>query len=352
MRKIYKKVGLILLIISIPLTNAACKMKDKQKVVSDNISLSAKKEANEIQRNIKLGSDSIEKDNYKEAKQYFDKAIALDKSNKNTYLIIKDKYLEKERLDDAYAVIKLAVNNKVDVDNMKNVLIGLKQKFSAINLNDNVKQKDKYSLPQYTTIKVDDKDTKTQIKWNKPSEVDTSKTGKYTFEGETEEYGRTVKLTLNVAAEPQITKFSAILSNAYESNGKKYLTVYLADYYEGTEAMSQVEKDGFQAKGSIADMEGYYIRYRKVSKTYEISPDANLNMLSSMVEYIDNDNKQDTKKHTEGAFVCYKLNFDDFKYYTLNLNNKFGEGSMNRALLSWVTLKDGVVNEIVGIHTP
>lgn len=63
-------------------------------------------------------------------------------------------------------------------------------------INNNIKQNDKYSLPSKVTAKMTDNSTmEVEVTWN-PSNVDTSKIGTYTYEGIVSRYSSKVKLTL------------------------------------------------------------------------------------------------------------------------------------------------------------
>ena len=52
--------------------------------------------------------------------------------------MIKDKYIEANRLDDAYYFINLAIMNNVDVEKMKEVQKEISSKFEVVQLNDEV----------------------------------------------------------------------------------------------------------------------------------------------------------------------------------------------------------------------
>ena len=67
----------------------------------------------------------MEEENYDKAKKWYEKAISMSKANVDTYKKIKDKYLEKGRSDDAYRIVRLAIDNKVDVNNMKKLALDL-----------------------------------------------------------------------------------------------------------------------------------------------------------------------------------------------------------------------------------
>lgn len=192
---ISKGIILMLLLSSVAL---ACDRKDKQTVLADNVSVEAKQDENEIQRDILLGDKYLQQDKYEDAKQYYEKAISLDKGNKKTYLTIKDKYLEKGRLDDAYYIIKLAVQNNVDTENMNKVLEQIRGKFEIVNIKDHIRTNDKYTLPSEVTVKINNVDTKVPVKWNSNPAVDTSKAGKFSYEGNCVQYERKVKVALDI----------------------------------------------------------------------------------------------------------------------------------------------------------
>ncbi|MDT8717129.1 Ig-like domain-containing protein [Clostridium sp. 19966] len=196
----------------------ACKAKDKQIVLTNNISQQAKAEEDEISEKVKAGNKYLSEGKYAEARTIYENAISMDKGNKNTYLEIKDSYIEAGRLDDAFYIIKLAIENKVDTDSMKEQLEAIKQKFQVVNLTGSVNQNEYFKLPETANFKINNVDTEVDINWN-ISSIDTSNTGTYTFEGTAQEYERPVKFVLTVK-KPANNQPSKATTQSPESNPK------------------------------------------------------------------------------------------------------------------------------------
>ena len=184
----------ILLCISI---FTACNAKDKQIMLSNNMSQQAKAEENEISEKVKEGNKCLSEEKYDEARTIYENAISIDKGNKNTYLEIKDSYIEAGRLDDAFYIINLAIENKVDTNNMKDQLEGIKKKFQVVNLTGSVNQNEYFKLPETATFKINNMNTEVNVNWN-ISSIDTAKPGTYTFEGTALGYERPIKFVLTV----------------------------------------------------------------------------------------------------------------------------------------------------------
>lgn len=69
---------------------------------------------NKIHQNIEQGSANLNSGKINEAKQSFEHAIFLKQENKETYILIKDKYLKSARLDDALSILKEGKNNGIE----------------------------------------------------------------------------------------------------------------------------------------------------------------------------------------------------------------------------------------------
>lgn len=223
------KILLLSLILVVSVSDIGCGRKDKQKVISNNVSIGSKQEEDEIQRDIELGNNYLLQGKYDNAKQSYEKAIYLNIGNKQTYLTIKDKYLEKGRIDDAYYIIKLAMQNNVDTANMSTILYQISGRFEIVNIQASIAQNQKYTLPEEATIKINGVDTKAAIKWNNPS-IDTSKVGNLTCEGNCEQYGRKVKLILNIELSQQ--EAQKILINKLKP-GENIRFDYIKDFQDG-----------------------------------------------------------------------------------------------------------------------
>ena len=192
-KRFIAKVTIILLLM---ITFIGCGVENSEKVISDNVS----KESDLILKAMDEGNSYLQEDKFEEAKQSYEKAISIEKLNKETYLTIKDKYLNKGRVDDAYYIIKLAIKNNIDTVNMDTLLGEISEKFEIPCIETQLEQNSKYSLPDEVTMKINDVDIKVSVKWNNCSEIDTSKVGKFSYDGNSDEYGRKVKLELSVTA--------------------------------------------------------------------------------------------------------------------------------------------------------
>jgi tetratricopeptide (TPR) repeat protein len=327
---------LIALLILVSITAIACEGKDKQKVISNDVSMDAKKDENLIQKNIELGNNYIKEDKYDEAKQSYEKAISLDRGNKQTYLTIKDKYLEKGRLDDAYYIVKSAIKSNVDTANMNTILAQISEKFEMANIQERLQQGNKYTLPDAVTMKINGVDTKVFVKWNNSSAIDTSKAGNFTYEGKSEQYGRKVKLRLYVTVNVVNEQISGTIKKVYESNGKKYLTVHEVDFYLGDQAKLESKKDGV----SLVNMD-YYIRDKKTEKDYIISDGASLSLLQNWIDI-------------NGTDVSNKIvAYDQFKNVLNSRSKQVISAEMEiRRNLSWLTINNNIVTEVYGPYTP
>lgn len=151
-----------------------------------------------IKKNIESGNKYVDQGRFKDAKAAYEKAIDLDKKNKDTYLVIKDKYVKAGRLDDAYAIIKLAMSN--GVMDMKAQLDDIAGKFEVTSIEDTCSQNGDYALPMDVTLKLNgEEEVQAAVTW-KNGAVDTKKVGTVELQGTAEAYGRAVKLSLKVVA--------------------------------------------------------------------------------------------------------------------------------------------------------
>lgn len=196
----------------------ACNAKDKQIVLANNMSQQAKAEANEISAKVKEGNKYLSEGKYDEARIIYGNAISIDKGNKSTYLEIKDRYIEAGRLDDAFYIIKLAIENKVDTDNMKDQLEAIKKKFQVVNLTGSVNQNEYFKLPETAAFKINNVNTEVNVNWN-ISSIDTARPGTYTFEGTALGYERPVKFVLTVKKTVNNQSSNALAQNS-GSNSK------------------------------------------------------------------------------------------------------------------------------------
>ncbi|WP_251861496.1 Ig-like domain-containing protein [Clostridium sp. Marseille-Q2269] len=284
---------------------SGCGKKQKTTVLTNNVKQQEAMKENEVKKFIKDGTNFLNARKYEDAKSSFEKAISLDKSNKGSYLEIKDRYMEKQRIDDAYYFIKLAVSNNVDTKNMKELLNNIKSKFQVTKLYINVYQDNDYNLPEKINAKINNEDKEVAVLWENNG-VDTSKVGTIKYQGKIEQYDRTCELNLRVIEIKKETKKEnntekkhntqgenhnwkvkkvkeekkiGFINEIYEQNGKRYLKYDEAQFFlnkNGDESILRAEaiKDGREKDWDGGKMtHEYYIRNKDNSlKTYEISP--------------------------------------------------------------------------------
>ncbi len=253
---------------------SACGERDKEITVAENVSEQVKAEENEINERINDGSKYLSEDKYDDAKKAYEKAISIDTGNKNTYLKIKDNYLNASRLDDALYIIKLAIINKVDTDNMETILKDLKSSFEITMLQDSVYEKAPFTLPTNVTLKINNVDTLDTVKWN-TSSVDTNNDGTYNFKGTSEKYERPVELVLTVKKIVKEKKIGYV-KKVYESNDKKFLEFDTVEFFEGNQAIEEAKKDGYAwfVDGEYVlppNSDGYFRNPDNKIETFEIS---------------------------------------------------------------------------------
>jgi len=338
-KKSFKKYLALCLLISITATSfTACAVKNKETIISKNVSQDIKAEEKEIRKNIDLGNTYLQQGKYDEARKSYEKAISMDKGNKYTYLEIKDKYMEKGRLDDGFSIIKLAIDNKVDFVNMKNVLEEIKKKFEVTNKKESIYKGGKYNFSKNITLKINEKDIEVPVKWNN-SEVDTSKVGYYTFQGEVEEYGRHIILTLEVQ-EPKV----GYITQVYESDNNMYLKFDDAQFLIGEKGIEARRKDA-EKKGITLSEEalrfddGWFIQDddEKIT-TYTISKDASFNLHACVI---------DPYANTELKPVSYET----FKKAMNTINSRSADNH-NRHALCWIYFENDVIVKVQSQYIP
>lgn len=334
MSKQFSIVGILVL----SLTLGGCVVKDKQTIIQNDVKEEVKTEEVEIDNNIQAGNSYLDEGKFEDAKRSYEKAISLEPSNKDTYLRIKDKYIEKERLDDAYYVIKLAMDNNGESDQLKGILEDIKNKFEVITMEKTLFQNNIYNIPKESTFKLNNIEEVTAgIKWNSEN-IDTSKAGTFTFEGVIEQYGRKVKFILNVLANVQEKKIGYV-KQVLDSNGKRYLVMDEVEFYRGDKALEEAKKDGKAGKdekGKYFITNGYYIRNNNsMLKKYEISNDASLGLLDFY--FNPSGNSSEIKK----------LTYEEFRDYVNNSNSK-GDGR----LLCWFYIQNDIVTKVESQFVP
>jgi hypothetical protein len=252
---------------------------------------------------------------YTDAKIAFEKAISMDKSNKSAYIDIHKKYLEKQRLDDAYYFIKLATINHIDTDNMNKLLTEIESKFEVIKIDYFVKPHRLDTLPNKISTKISDDIQLADVTWNNDT-VDTSKLGTSVYEGKLVAYGRKVELSL-IVKEPEPNKITGFVKKIYDHNGKWYMDFEEVDFYRNYTKSSNDKTATLEANvygEHLVDSDYYYRNKNNGIKTLEINSDEKINIcihrlgkngpLSSVVEEISLD-KFNTLNVNMGRFMCH-----------------------------------------------
>lgn len=195
-KKLFYKI-IIISVITISSTFVSCQNTSKKITISEDTQNEISTEENEVNEAIKTGEKYLTKNNFNEAKEYFNKAISLDKSNKDIYLKIKDIYLSFNRFDDAYFIIKTALTNNIDIENMKLILKDISSKFESINMNLSIYQDTSYTLPNEVKAVISGESISIPVTWDNQV-VDSSTVGTFIYEGFNEDYGRKVKMEITV----------------------------------------------------------------------------------------------------------------------------------------------------------
>jgi len=326
-----KKLLSLFLVLTAALSLIACEPKEKEVVIAPDVRVQAKAEENEVKQSMELGNKYLDEGNYEKAKKAYEESISMGINNKDTYLKIKDKYIEKNRFDDAYYIIKLAIENNVDIDNMKNILEDIKENFEKINLDDSVKQNNGYELPKDIIININGKDVNGIIKWDN-NNVDTSTPGTFNYKGTIEQYGRVVNLRLNInpiVKEKKIGWIKEINDN--------YISLDEVEFYLGSEvSYAEVKKDNSDKiardeNGREYVPDGYYIRNNSEEiTTYTIDEDAIFTIYEHSI----------VKTSTGGSIPV--------SYETL----KKAVDDHERGILCWIYTEDNKITKIEQQYIP
>ncbi|KYN75980.1 hypothetical protein A0J52_16535 [Clostridium sporogenes] len=362
MRK--KAIISLLLILIIMLSISGCGKKEKTSVLTNNVKQQEAMKENEIKKFIKNGTNFLNEGKYDDAKSSFEKAVSMEKSNKESYIEIKNKYMGKNRLDDAYYFVKLAVNNNVDTENMKKLLSDIKSRFEVTKLYINVYQNNEYKLPDKIKAKINNEDKEVQVIWNNKS-VDTSEIGTTKYQGKIEQYDRIAELNLKVLQSPKEKKENknkeekinkninnsqkpyndknikevkngkqiGFINGIYEQNGKRYLKFDEVEFFKNKDANDrtaerEVIKDGkkeYLLDGRVTD--DYYLRNNdNTLEDYEISQNVQVYVCKYHIDK--NINTIDLQR----------INYEKFK----TLDNVYGQGNA----LFYIYVEDNVIVKI------
>ncbi|NFR56273.1 hypothetical protein FDF44_00395 [Clostridium botulinum] len=381
MRK--KAIISLLLILITMLGISGCSKKEKTSVLTNNVKQQEAMKENEVKKFIKNGTNFLNAGKYDDAKSSFEKAILMEKSNKGPYMEIKNKYMEKNRLDDAYYFIKLAVNNNVDTENMKKLLNDIKSKFQVTKLYVNVYQNNEYKLPDEVKAKINNEDKEVGVIWN--NNVDTSEIETMKYQGKIEQYDRCAELYLKVLESPKEReenndkkvksdknmnnpkkedkdqnmnnskkedknqkvkevedgKQIGFINEIYEQNGKRYLKFDDVEFFHNKDiddrtAEKEAIKDGKKdllLDGRMTD--DYYFRNKDKSlEDYEISPNVEIDICRYHI-----DSNDVTSKLQQ-----IRISYEKFK----TLDNVYGQ---NNALL-YIYVENNAIVKIQEQYRP
>ncbi|KRU26636.1 TPR repeat-containing protein [Clostridium sporogenes] len=374
MRK--KAIISLLLILITMLSISGCGKKEKTSVLTNDVKQQEAMKENEVEKFIKKGTDFLNAGKHDDAKSSFEKAILMEKSNKESYIQIKNKYMEKDRLDDAYYFIKLAVNNNVDTENMEKILSDIKSKFQVTKLYVNVYQNNEYKLPDKIKVKINNEDKEVGVIWN--NDADTSEIGTIKYQGKIEQYDRCAELYLKVLESPKEReedndkevksdknmnnskkedkdenlkevkngKQIGFINEIYERNGKRYLKYDDVEFFKNKDANDRTAereaiKDGKKLlDGRVTD--DYYLRNKdNTLENYEISPNVDIYVCKYRINA--NTNATDLGEISYESFKNSNLSdkTSDFPYST-NYNE----------ILCYIYLENNVVVRIEEQYRP
>jgi len=328
-----KKLLSLFLLLAAALFLIACEPEEKEVAIAPDVRVQAKAEENKVKQSMELGNKYLNEGDYEKAIKAYEESISTEINNKYTYLKIKDKYIEKNRFDDAYYIIKLAIENNVDIDNMKNILEGIKENFEEINLEDSVKQNNGYELPKETIVNINGKDIKGIIKWDN-SNVDTSTTGIFNYKGAVEQYGRAVNLRLNIAPIVKEKKIGWI-----KEINDSYIALDEVEFYMYDEALNEAIKDNSKKvirdedTGKLYVSDSYYIRNNSDEiTTYTIDENTVFEICKYLLREVPNASEVEPV-----SYETLKKAVDD--YY-------------ERGLLCWIYTEDNKITKIEQQYIP
>ena len=347
-QKSYLKVLSLFILTILAFTIYGCSPTNKEILITKNVAEDMKVQENSILQSLEEGNNFLLEGNFAEAKNSYEKAIFYDKNNLDTYVQIKDKYLEANRLDDAYYFVKLSIDNNVDRDNMIALLNDIQSKFDTttitktINININTN----YTLPEEVPISINGESNKVKVQWENKN-INISTVGTFSYNGLSDEYGRKVLLNLTVR-EPIKEKKIGFITNLYEKNGETYITFDETQFFIDTEndktATNEALKDGrnihdggFSENGLIYN--SYYIKNSStVTQEYKISKYAKF----LLCKYIVNE--------TSNADSTISVDYNTFSKHIAN--GKEYSYQPCRALLFWIDTEDNIVNKLDMQYTP
>ncbi|MGL4109380.1 Ig-like domain-containing protein [Clostridium sp. LP20] len=349
-RTIYLKVLSLFILTFLSITIIGCSPSNKEILLTTNVAEDMKIQENSILQSLEEGNNFLQEKNFTEAKKSYEKAISCDKNNLDTYVEIRDKYLDANRLDDAYYFIKLSIDNNVDRDNMIAALNDIQSKFDTTTINNTININTNYTLPEEVPISINGESNKVKIQWENKN-VNTSTLGTFSFNGISDEYGRKVLLNLTVR-KPIKEKKIGFITNFYEKNGEAYITFDEAQFFIDTEtdktATNEALKDGrnihdggFSEDGLIYN--SYYIKNSSTAtKEYKLSKSTKFLLCRFIVDK-NSDISANTAQPTS-------VDYTTFSKYIATARGYSHQPS--HALLFWIDTEDNIVNNIDMQYAP
>jgi tetratricopeptide (TPR) repeat protein len=349
-KKLFYKI-IIISVITISSTFVSCQNTSKKITISEDTQNEISTEENEVNEAIKTGEKYLTKNNFNEAKEYFNKAISLDKSNKDIYLKIKDIYLSFNRFDDAYFIIKTALTNNIDIENMKLILKDISSKFESINMNLSIYQDTSYTLPNEVKAVISGESISIPVTWDNQV-VDSSTAGIFVYEGFNEDYGRKVNMEITVM-ENVYDKQIGSINNIYTVDGKTYIDVDLVELYEDlNESLTEAKKDNMasydEEKGEYFLPFGYYIRNNNSTiTTYEVSKDCVFQLYFIDLFALGYDSESKLPQLNTVPYETFKNYIDMMnKMYLDNKQESGNKIATHRTTLCWIKIKNNNVYSI------
>ncbi|MDU4892256.1 MAG: tetratricopeptide repeat protein [Clostridium sp.] len=327
-----------------------CAGKDKEIVISDDIEQVVHFEESEVEKYISEGNKFLSENNYGEARKSYDTALAKESTNKQLYLDIKDKYIKAKRYDDAYYIIKLAIKNNVDTEEMNEILVDIRNMMETEYLFfEKYKGDTAFELTDEVVINVGEGSVIDYIVW---SDWDNSidNVGEYIFHGVTKEYGRNIVATLNIhekkieyEKEIKDEKKIGFVRDILVKDDKIYISYDEVEFFRDEEAYSEKRKDGkmtYDNEGNEILWVPYYIRNTYENEvTYKVAESATYNLCYSAIDpYSD--------KSGDGV---EGVDFDTFKSY---IHKYKGNKDAERALLFIIDIKLDNVTDFTMQFTP
>ena len=358
MFKKVKKYGIILIILSLSIFLYSCTDSTKKVTLSENTGEDILVEEDEVAESMNTAKKLLSDNQFTEANDLYNKALSLDNTNKDLYIEIKDNLINSNRYEDAYNVVKKAIDNNIDVDNMNKIAKDIASNFQTIQVNYSAYEGSSFTLPSTITTTLDNKEVTLKVAWDNSS-VNTKKIGEYSYKGFSEEHFRNIEAKVNILNREE--KVIGSIKNIYTSNGKTYIDVDLVEFYFGSKiALPEAMKDNNavydEERGEYFLPDGYYIRnnYSTIT-TYEVSDNCNYKLLEHDLEErlgyeIDNKGTSDIN------FDCSAKDFKEvIKLYNEFEKEEFddkGRPITNRSKLCWIELDAGIAQSIYRQYTP